>query len=383
MVKTKILYVADTAPPKKDGVVRFMMETYIRLNPEKYDISFLIPKIEGAENIARKMNINATFVPVRRFKIANYPTPIPKSKIIREVIDNTDIIFINSIGPLGSASLKYAKKIGKKIIEYVHSIDWELFAYATRFPDRYASKLAPIVKRQYSKSDLLIVANKTIKTILRGHNIENKIKIVPLGVDLKKFKPDLIMRSIMRKKLGLENKFVIGYHGRLSTEKNIKLLVDSFQNIKKRIPKSKLLIIGDGDEKKWFSKQNKIIEDIVNIGFVDNPEKYLLAVDVYILPSQTETTGLSLMEAMAIGLPCIATNVGAIPSYLKNNVNGLLLKKDKLDVNLLSFAIEKLYREPLLRTKLKQNARRIISSTYTWEKTTIELEAIFDSMLNK
>jgi glycosyltransferase involved in cell wall biosynthesis len=372
---TKILYVADTAPPKKDGVVRFMLETANRLHTEKFDIKFLLPNFPHSEETMKTMNLDATFVPVRHFKIATYPPANPKSKVVKQAIENTDIVFINSIGPLGSSALKYASKIGKPIVQFMHSIDWEIFAYATPFPDRYAGALKPIVRRLYNKSNILLIASSNLRTILRSAKVTTKTKLVPLGVDIRKFKQDRVKRVYMRRELKLGTNFVIGFHGRLSTEKNIKLLVKAFEIVKKKIPETKLLILGDGTQMKLLHKN----PDIIAKGFVNNPEDYLQAVDVYTLPSMTETTGLSLMEAMACGLPCIATNVGAIPSYLRDRFNGLLLDKNKLDANLLALAIEKLYRDIRLRNEIKENAKKIIPKLYNWDKTTKELERIFDS----
>jgi glycosyltransferase involved in cell wall biosynthesis len=371
----KVLYVADTAPPKKDGVVRFMLETANRLNTKKFEVSFLLPRFKGSEETMRTMNITTTFVPVRHFKIATYPPANPKSKVVKQAIENTDIVFINSIAPLGSSALKYASKIGKPIVQFVHSIDWELFAYATPFPDKYAGALKPIVRRLYNKSNILLIASSNLKTILRDAKVTTKTTLVPLGVDTRKFKQDRIKRVYMRRSLNLRTNFVIGFHGRLSTEKNIKLLISAFEIVKRKIPETKLLLMGDGTQMKLLRKN----QDIIATGFVDNPEDYLQAVDVYTLPSMTETTGLSLMEAMACGLPCIATNVGAIPSYLKDRFNGILLDKDKLDANLLALAIEKLYRDIRLRNEIKENAKKLIPKLYNWDKTTKELEHIFES----
>jgi glycosyltransferase involved in cell wall biosynthesis len=374
----KILYVADTAPPKKDGVVRFMLETYKRLNSEKFEVSFLLPKIEGAEKIARTMNLNVTFVPVRRFTVATYPPAIPKSKIIKEVIENTDVVFINSIAPLGGSALTYANKIGKPVVEFVHSLEWEHFAYATKFPDKYAKVLKPIVRRAYNKSNVLVVANKGIKNSLKTMKLTPKIEVTSLGVDQKKFCFDRIKRVYLRRELKLTNSFVIGYQGRLSREKNIKLLAETFDKINQKIPNSKLIIVGDGLEKKYLKNPN-----ILHIGFVDNPEDYLQVMDMFVLPSMTETTALALMEAMSTGLPCIATNVGAIPSYLKHRFNGILLNKEKLDSTVLEYAILKLYKDARLRKKLGDNAANTIGTAYSWDKTTTHLENIFEEVLNK
>ena len=102
--KIKILYVTDTFPPHKDGVVTFMMETYKRLSG-KFDISFLAPNIEDAELNARTMNLNVTFLPVRKIKINNYPLPHPKSKIITFDI-GTKGFFSSAVPPKFSVVLR-------------------------------------------------------------------------------------------------------------------------------------------------------------------------------------------------------------------------------------------------------------------------------------
>jgi 1,2-diacylglycerol 3-alpha-glucosyltransferase len=369
--KIKILYVADTFAPKKDGVVRFMLETSSRLS-DKFEVNFLAPRLEGAETAARTMNLNVAFVPIRRFQISNYPLAHPNSKVIHQAVEENDIIFINSIAFLGLAALKHAKKLKKPIIEFVHSIDWELFAYATKFPDKYAGTLKPLVIRQYKKCNLLIVANKGMRTLLKSLKIKIPIGVLPLGVDQKKFYFDRIKRVYVRRELGLTNNFVIGFHGRLSKEKNIELLVKSFEIFKKRVPQARLLILGDGIEKRCLDKSG-----VISKGFVNNPQDYLQAMDVYVLPSQTETSALSLMEAMSCGLPCIATNVGAIPSYLKNNRNGILLNKDDLKPELVALAINKFFVDIRFRNNIKQNAAKTIECCYSWDKTTKELERYF------
>lgn len=373
--KIKVLYVADTFAPKKDGVVRFMLETSSRLS-RKFEASFLAPRIDGAEVAARTMNLNVSFVPVRRFRVNTYPVPHPTSKIISKAVSDVDIVFINSIAPLGVAAMKFAEKHKKPIVEFVHSIDWELFAYATKFPDRYAGTLKPIVLRQYRKSDVLIVANRGIQTLLRSLKIKVPIKIIPLGVDQKKFHFDRIKRVYVRREMGLTNNFVVGFHGRLSKEKNISLLVKAFNIFKKKVPQARLLVLGDGKELHHLDT-----EGIICKGFVDTPEDYLQAMDAYVLPSMTETSGLSLMEAMACGLPCIATNVGAIPSYLHNNKNGILLDKNKLSPELVALAIETLYKNIRLRNELKNSAVKTIVCCYSWDKTTRELERVFESII--
>lgn len=374
--KIKVLYVADTFLPKKDGVIRFILESSKRLGRD-FEVSFLVPKLDGSEVAARTLNAKTYFVPVRRFKIADYPPPKPVSKVVNEAIDNADIVFVNSIAPLGASAIKYARSKQKKIIAFAHAIEWELLAYATRFPDKAAGILKPIIRRIYNKCNLILVADNRIASMLRRAKITVPLVKVPLGVDQTKFFPDRIKRVYMRRKLNLTNRFVIGFHGRLSREKNIELLINSFKLVRKQIPDARLLILGDGPEISKIPAN----ADIITTGFVSNPEDYLQAMDVYVLPSSTETTGLSAMEAMSCGLVTIAPNIGAIPSYLNDNVNGVLIDKKSMTADLLANTIKWIYKSPRTALHLRGEASKAIRNFYTWEATTRELEKVFKRVI--
>ncbi len=375
----KVLFVADTFLPKKDGVVTFMLETYARLKNE-FEISFLVPKFEGSEKAAKALGINTIFVPVRRFEINDYKLANPKSKIVKKAIDDADIIFINSIALLGSKAMNYARSKKKKIIEYVHSFDWELLSYATKFPDKYTRVLKAIVKRLYNKADLLIVADTFISDKLRTLDLVRPgFTVIPLGVNVDKFREDTAERFFIRKKLGIQGNFVIGYHGRLSKEKNIEKIIRIFKATKRVLPETKLLLVGDGNERNNIPES----KDIIVTGFVDNPEDYLRAMDVYLLASKTETSALSLMEAMATKLPVIATPLGAIPSYITTEQNGFLVSTEAMNPGIVSRLILKLYKQPILRKKIGENARETIFCFRTWNDTARELSKVFHTFSRK
>ena len=90
------------------------------------------------------------------FSIAEFKPSKPIGSIVKKAIDNSDLVFVNTPGgPLGASSIYHAEKKGKKIISYAHTLDWELFPFATDKP-KLKSILIPILKRIYSKSDLIV-----------------------------------------------------------------------------------------------------------------------------------------------------------------------------------------------------------------------------------
>jgi glycosyltransferase involved in cell wall biosynthesis len=201
--------------------------------------------------------------------------------------------------------------------------------------------------------------------------VKSKFKIVPLNANQNIFKENLFDRLIIRKDLGVSGNFVIGFHGRLSKEKNVKLLVDSFRIFRKKHPKSILLVLGDGPE-----RVRLIGEGIISTGFVSDPEKYLKAMDVYVFLSKTETSALSLMEAIASGVPVVTSDAGLIPTYVTSRT-GIILKRSQLKREIVVRAIDMVYKTPV-KSKLKAVGAKLFTDSRDWEDIANDLKRAFE-----
>ncbi len=127
------------------------------------------------------------------------------------------------------------------------------------------------------------------------------------GIETKNFAFSPTVRAEMRKKLNLENNFVFGCVARLSEQKNLPFLLDIFQELHRRIPNSKLTLVGDGPLKSSLEKKAEklgILPFVLFLGALPNPSPYYQAMDVFILPSFWESLGLVALEAQSAGLPC-------------------------------------------------------------------------------
>jgi glycosyltransferase EpsF len=127
------------------------------------------------------------------------------------------------------------------------------------------------------------------------------------GIETKNFAFSHTVRAEMRKKLNLENNFVFGCVARLSEQKNLPFLLDIFQELHRRIPNSKLTLVGDGPLKSSLEKKAEklgILPFVLFLGALPNPSPYYQAMDVFILPSFWESLGLVALEAQSAGLPC-------------------------------------------------------------------------------
>ena len=133
-----------------------------------------------------------------------------------------------------------------------------------------------------------------------------------------------------------------------------------------------LLMVGDGNPE--LVKKLKEMRNCKVTGFVNNVQEYLKAMDVFVMPSLTETTSLATLEAMSCGLPVIATKVGFIKSYLVKDHNGLFFPRNSS--TMLAIKIEKLMKNPELMKTLGHNARKMVAYSFSWERSVNKMKRI-------
>ena len=136
--------------------------------------------------------------------------------------------------------------------------------------------------------------------------------VISNGIEVEKFLYSEESAAEIRKELGLQDKFVICHVGRIDVQKNHKFLLEVFDEVLKRKPNSKLLLVGTGPMEKQVKEQAKqlgISENTVFLGIRRDVEKIMCASDAFCLPSLFEGLGIVNIEAQACGLPCYISDV--------------------------------------------------------------------------
>ena len=149
--------------------------------------------------------------------------------------------------------------------------------------------------------------------------------------------------------------------GRLNEQKNQILLIESFKDVIKKYPNYKLLIYGEGslkNELSMYIKDNKLNNNVKLCGNVDDIDNILKDKKGFILSSKYEGMPNALMEAMAVGVPCISTDCpcGGPRELIKNNINGLLVKSN--DKNELVSAMYKIIENDKMCKKIAMSAKK-------------------------
>lgn len=142
-------------------------------------------------------------------------------------------------------------------------------------------------------------------------------------------------REAIRQELGIEpGTFLVGVVARLSEEKGHVALIDSMQSLRRTHPRCSLVVIGDGPMRAQLEAKVDslgMVQQVTFLGQRKDVPRLLAALDLFVLPSRVEAQPMSLLEAMAAGLPVVATNVGDIPHMLGHGRFGTLIEPDRPD----------------------------------------------------
>lgn len=168
---------------------------------------------------------------------------------------------------------------------------------------------------------------------LYGKNIVNnkKFYIVNNAVDMDKFYFNNKIRDDIRKKLKVENNYVIGHIGRFMLQKNHDFIIDVFFELKKEINNIKLILVGDGKLEKDI--KNKVYsmnleDDVIFIGATNRVQDYMNAMDLFVFPSLYEGLGMVAIEAQINNLYVIASKEVPIETKISNKIEFVNLKKE-------------------------------------------------------
>ena len=182
-------------------------------------------------------------------------------------------------------------------------------------------------------SELIVPTEKTKELFKEKYKVNRNVYVIPTGIEIEKFYLENNKNlNILEKRnsLGIaKDDFVILFVGRIGTEKNIDLLLNGMEKLIKLSKKIKLLIIGDGPDMGYYKEyvyKRKLGKNVIFTGKVpwDSISEYYLIADIFATASVTETQGLTVIEAMAAGLPVVCINDESFTGTIMNNVDGII-----------------------------------------------------------
>lgn len=321
-------------------------------------------------------------LPIQRdpFSMGN----IQAYKVLKKLTEENRYDIIHCHTPMGGLIARLAARAyrgkGTKVIYTAHGfhfckgaplVNWLLYYPAEKILSFYTDCLVTINYEDYSLVKRKGWCNGRIEHV---HGV---------GIDTERFKPvDDRTTAALRKMYGYEHThFLMVYAAEFNSNKNQRFLIEALTLIKEQVPDAKLLLAGDGpmlNSCKMLAAQNGVEEMIDFLGYRDNIEPYLQMADLAVASSLREGLPVNIMEAMASGLPVLATYNRGHKELIQDGKNGFVIPVT--DMSLFSKRLHQLYLSKELRKKMQKESLKRIRH-YALENVMPELNEIYTRMI--
>jgi len=243
--------------------------------------------------------------------------------------------------------------------------------YITSLKGAIIRKIEKFMIRNINKHSDVITAvsiNVMENAVKLGLDREKCI-VIPNGVDLDFFKTDKQFRENPRK---------IVYVGRLLANKGPQILLQSAKSVIRKIPDIQFLIVGDGPllaKLDKFCKENNLNSNVKLLGRLEDIRPIMNESDLYVRPSYLDGMPLGVLEAMAMGLPVLATDIAGTKELIQHGKTGHLVRAGSADE--LANEIIELLQNPDYMKKIAINGLEFVSSKFDWDQVTQEYEKCY------
>jgi len=323
-----IAFFTESYKPYISGVTVSIENLYNQLKKLGHSVYVFAPSYpedKGSDpNIFRFSSLGTKRYP--RFRLA-----IPYSKNIISDISSLKLDIIHSHSPfqLGVMSQSIAKKLNLPFVYTFHTIFSDYLHYVPFIPCAISKPMLNTWLNNFcNKANAVVVPTNQIKTMLIRQGIKSRIETIPSGLDYDQI--DSAKPFALKEKYSISpDKKVLLYVGRLSKEKNLIFLFDSFKLIYSSNPNVHFILTGGGPKEKEYKKlvsKMNLSENITFTGQIGRNEifRFYKAADIFVFSSKTETQGLVIGEAKAAGLPAVGVAASGTSEMIIDNVDGFL-----------------------------------------------------------
>lgn len=398
----KICILAPEFIPLWGGVGAYIIEL-VRHLPKKNEIHIITPYRKPIENIVSGQNnddnvslgknitihylssANDTFFYNAHFQFACFKK-LPR--LIRE--ERFDMIHSHT-AQMPDLYLQY-RDIGIPTVTTIHSTIKGQFIgikkaalefcnkeKSEKFTNLFYPILALAERAYFNNNRYYISVSNWMKTqVLRDFpNLNrNNIFYCPNSVDIDQYSP----------RLKTTDKKIVLFVGRLVSFKGITSLIQAMPKIIVQHPDALFVFIGPGDFKPYSKMLHNLRIAEKNYVFIGHRNKselipFFQNASVLVIPSFYENLPTTMLEAMACGVPCVASNVGAIPEVITDGYNGLLVNPGSIDH--LSISVCKILHDMNERKSIGLAARETICDKYDWKKNALKINNLYEAIISK
>ena len=377
----------DTFYPKTNGVATsvLMLKEHLEANGHVVYV-FTTTDSDAPESERNVYRIPS--VPFKKQRLGIFVSPALLRLVGRLSLD---IIHTHTEFTLGNLGRIMARRLGVPVVHTMHTIYEYYTGYILRL-DRFEHFARAMTRRltaiYCNSADTVIVPSVKTEALIRNYGVLKDIRVIPTGIPLDRFDErhfDPAKAAVIRSELGItENNRVILNIGRVSQEKNLDELLVSLRDYIMRSPDVVLLIVGDGPARKELERLSVelgIRRQVIFAGSKpwDEIHLYYRLGDVFVGASESETQGLTYIEAMASGLPVVAKDDRCLDDILVDGGNGFSFS----DAGSLNSAVERLLVDAELLGSFAESAavsaRRFSAEAYAGSVAGVYAELVSES----
>jgi glycosyltransferase involved in cell wall biosynthesis len=237
-----------------------------------------------------------------------------------------------------------------------------------------------LIRQLTPSMDQLIAVSKAIeRKIADEHRTGAPVRLIYNGVDLQRYDNQEACCTLPEE-YGMEpGSQIVGVVARLEPEKGHQTLIEAWPHVLRKVPSAYLLIVGEGSRRDFLEQwaaAHKVAHRVIFTGRRDDIPAVTAALDVAVLPSWREAQGLSILEAMALSRPVVASDVGGIPEMVEDGVTGLLVEHD--DPVALAEAIVRLLTDHAFADTIARAGHDLVHDRFCIELMVKSIEEIYD-----
>jgi glycosyltransferase involved in cell wall biosynthesis len=326
----RIACVTETYPPEVNGVASTMARFVEGLHRRNHDVQLIRPR-QGALQTAEQQpgfhEVLMRGLPIPKYPNLRMGVPSKRALVRLWSTHRPDVVHIATEGPLGWSALQAALHLKLPVCSDFRT---NFHAYSKHYGVGWLHRpIMAYLRKFHNRTQCTLVPTEALRRDLQAAGFRH-VSVVKRGVDTERFNPSLRSDDLRRSWGAAPDDLVVGCVGRLAAEKNLGLLSDAFEAIRRVDARARLVIVGEGPlrgelQARW--------PDAVFAGQQIGPalSAHYASLDLFLFPSLTETFGNVTPEAMASGLPVVAFNYAAASQIIEDGHSGALVAMGDAD----------------------------------------------------
>ncbi len=369
--KLRLAIVTETFPPEINGVALTLSRMVDGLRALGHEIEIIRPAQAGdAQSTLRPFEQLLTKgVPIPRYPGLRMGMPAKRRLVRHWAMQRPDVVHIATEGPLGWSAVNAALQLRLPVTSDFRT---NFHTYASHYGVGWLQRpITAYLRKFHNRCIFTTVPTETLREELRALGFL-RLAVVPRGVDTRAFSP-VHRDPSLRARWGVgPDDLVVAAVGRLAPEKNLLLLVQAWQALQRIHPRTRLLLVGDGPQRRELEAA---CPDAIFAGSRrgDDLAAHYASADLFAFPSLSETFGNVVLEALACGLPCVSFDHAAAGQLMRHSRGGVLVDPRRPED--FAVALQTLALDAPRRAALADQARQVALAE-SWDGVIARFEGL-------